>query len=125
MESPKASEEKLLFLGQLYVQLKRSEIVYQYYMNHQKQFLFAKILKECNQSILQLLNSHSHVLSEDLMNDSLKLMTHLHIWMEKWIDLEKKQQPSLHDEFVFENEFSFPREAAQKLEKEFLALSKK
>jgi len=55
----------------------------------------------------------------------MKLISHLDIWIEKWNDLENKQKPNIEDGFVFENKFTFPREAAQNLENEFLKLRNK
>lgn len=116
--------KKIEFLGQVYINFRRSETAYQKYMQHGKQFVYAKILKNCNEKILSLLLENAYLLPDDLINESVKLISHIDIWLEKWRDSERRLNPNIEDEFVFENKFTFPREAAQKLEKEFLAARK-
>lgn len=91
-------------------------------MDNGRQFVYARVLKNCNERILNLLAENAYLLSDDLIHESMKLISHIDIWLEKWNDLEKKLKPAIGDEFVFENKFTFPREAAHKLEKEFLAI---
>jgi len=118
-------DEIIKFLGKIYINFKRSEIAYRNYMDNDKKFIYAKILKSCNEKILHLLIDNAYLLSDELVKDSMKLISHLDIWIEKWNDLENKQKPNIEDGFVFENKFTFPREAAQNLENEFLKLRNK
>lgn len=122
METDIYFDQRFRFLGELYLHMKKAELAYKLYLAHNKQFLFAKILKTSNDSILNLLTNHAFFLTPALIEESLELMMHLSIWREKWEELEKKLQPDLETEFVFQNNFTFPREAAQKLEKEFLLM---
>ena len=112
--------KKLKFLGRLYTNFKRSEIAYQNYINNNKKFIYAKIIKRCNKESVNLLMNNSYLLSNELLTESTKLITHFDIWFEKWNNLEKIKSPNLDDEFIFENTFTFPRDAAQSLEKEYL-----
>jgi hypothetical protein len=112
------------FLGQTYTNLKRSEIAYNNYLNDEKKFIHAKILKTCNEQIRDLLLENSFLLSDTLQQDALKLISHYDIWIEKWIDLEQKRKPDLEDEFVFQNTYSFPKDASNNLENEYLKLKK-
>ena len=75
-------------------------------MNNDKKFIYAKILKSCNEKILHLLIDNAYLLSDELVKDSMKLISHLDIWIEKWNDLENKQKPNIEDGFVFENKFT-------------------
>lgn len=118
-------DEIIKFLGKIYINFKRSEMAYKNYMDNDNKFIYAQILKSCNERILHLLIDNAYLLSDELIKDSMKLIFHLDIWIEKWNDLEKKQKPNIEDEFVFENKFTFPREAAQNLENEFLKLRNK
>jgi hypothetical protein len=118
-------DEIIKFLGKIYINFKRSDIAYRKYMDNDKKFIYAKILKSCNERILHLLIDNAYLLSDELIKDSMKLIFHLDIWIEKCNDLEKKQKPNIEDEFVFENKFTFPRESAQNLESEFLKLRTK
>lgn len=118
-------DEIIKFLGKIYINFKRSEMAYKNYMDNDNKFIYAQIIKSCNERILHLLIDNAYLLSDELIKDSMKLIFHLDIWIEKWNDLEKKQKPNIEDEFVFENKFTFPREAAQNLENEFLKLRNK
>ena len=118
------TEQQIKFLGQIYVGLKRTEIAYNNYLQIGQTFIHAKILKACNEQIRNLLFENSFLLSDNLQNDALKLISHYDIWLEKWINLEKKSKPELEDKFLFQNTFTFPKESAINLENEFLRLKK-
>lgn len=119
------TDKKIKFLGKVYINFKRSEIAYRNYMDNNNQFIFARILKHCNEEIANLLLDNSYLLTDELISDSIKLISHFDIWIEKWNDLANMKNPNLDDEFVFENTFTFPRDAAQNLEKEFLKIRNK
>ncbi len=117
--------EIVRFLGILYINLKRSEIAYKNYIENGKKFIHARIIKKCNEDISDILIEKSYLLRDDLITDSLLLIAHFDIWFEKWNDLADKRRPDLEDEFVFENKFVFPREAASNLESAFLEMKEK
>lgn len=117
-----ADPKKMEFLGKLYINLKRSDAVYRQYLANNKQFLYAKILKSCNDGILHLLVDNAYLLSDELMEDSLALILHLDVWSEKWTYYEALQKPKIDDTFVFENEINFPHKAVQNLITEFMEL---
>ena len=116
------NNEKIKFLGKVYINLKRSELAYRNYIDNDKKFIFARIIKHCNKETLNLLTNNSYLLSDNLISDSIELISHIDIWIEKWNDLAETKKPSLDDEFIFENEFTFPRKAAENLENEFLKI---
>lgn len=118
------SEKIFDFLGKVYLNFKRSEIAYSNYMNDYKKYLHAKVLKSCNEMIRTLLLENAYLLSESLREDSLKIISHLDIWLEKWNEHERLRQPKNDDEFVFLNTFTFPKDAAKNLENEFFKLNK-
>lgn len=113
------------FLGELYIHLKNAEQSYRLYLENDRKFLFAKMLKSSNDAILLLLGKYAYLLNDSLFRDSQQLTLHLSIWKEKWEELEKKINPENDTEFVFENNFTFPREASQNLENAFLTLRNK
>jgi hypothetical protein len=119
------NDKKIKFLGRLYINFKRSEISYQNYMNNNKKYIFARIIKSCNEESVNILMNNSSLLSNELISDSIKLISYFDIWIEKWNDLENINRPNLDDEFIFENTFTFPRDAAKRLEKEYLELRNK
>jgi hypothetical protein len=114
------NEEKIKLTGELYMNLKRSETAYKEYLQGGKTYMFARILKIYNEKIRELLLEKGWLLSGSLQQDALLLISHYDIWLQKWNDLEKKLAPAPGDEFVFANEFIFPKEAANNLEKEYL-----
>ena len=118
-------KEKIKFLGKIVIQFSRSRIAYNNYLTNGKTFIFAKILKNSNQAAQTLLLENSYLLSDNLIADSLKLIAHFDIWMEKWNDLANSKFFKLEEEFSFENSFTFPKEAAKNLEKEFLKFREK
>jgi len=112
-------EQLIKFLGQTFINLKRSEIAYKNYLQDEKKFIHAKILKTCNEQLRNLLIENSFLLSDTLQHDALSLITHYDIWIEKWNALKQTQKFSLDDIFVFENGHTFPKDAAIRIESEF------
>jgi hypothetical protein len=113
------TEQLIKFLGQTFINLKRSEIAYKNYLQDEKKFIHAKILKTCNEQLRSLLIENSFLLSDTLQHDALTLITHYDIWIEKWNALEQTQKFSLDEIFVFENKHTFPKDAAIRIESEF------
>lgn len=116
--------DEYTFVGQIYISLKCTEIAYRNYHQNGKKFLYARILKTYNNRIRDLLLEKSHLLSENLQNDALKLITHYDIWIEKWNELKNNNNHSLEDEFIFQNKDIFPSDASKNLENEYFRLEK-
>ena len=112
------------FLGKISINFKRSEITYRNYIEAGKTYIHAKILKECNREIRDLLLFNCFLLSENLQKDALRLIVHYDIWLEKWNELELKNKPGLDDEFIFQNKCTFPKDAEENLLNEFSKLKK-
>lgn len=113
------TEQLIKFLGQTFINLKRSEIAYKNYLQDDKKFIHTKILKTCNEQLRSLLIENSFLLSDTLQQDALALVTHYDIWIEKWNELEQTQKFSLDEIFVFENKHTFPKDATIRIESEF------
>ena len=111
---------KINILGKVYLNFERSRIAYDNYINEGKIYLHARILKECNLKIRDLLLENAYILEENLRNDAMDLISHYDIWVEKWNDLKQKRDPQLYDIFIFENEYRFPTEAEKRLKEEFI-----
>jgi len=94
------------------------------YLKDDKIYLHAKILKECNLRIRELLLENAFILDDDLKKDAIDLISHYDIWVEKWNDLKEKINPNLDDFFIFQNEHRFPKEAERRLEDEFYKIKK-
>ena len=104
------------FLKEFTQTLHHSSHAYQEYMNAGKTFQFARHLKHHNRKALKLLTENKSILPEDLQKDAQSLINHYTEWSQKWEQLaaEKEHQPD--DIFVFANDVTFPRQAAQNLE---------
>lgn len=102
--------------------LKRSETAYIEYLQGGKTFMFAKILRLYNKKIRKLLLGKGYLLPESLQKDALSLISHYDIWIQKWNELKMHLDPSPGDEFTFPNKYTFPKEAATNLEKEYYRL---
>ncbi len=107
---------KSTFLKELILIMNKSVIAYQKYIHAGKTFYFAQQLKLHNSNALKLLIENKHLISADLQENIQSLITHYTEWSQKWEKLaaEKEHQPN--DVFVFANDVTFPKQAAQNLE---------
>jgi hypothetical protein len=107
------------FAEQVHYNLGQSAVAYKEYLQNGKTFKHAQMLKIYNEKIKELLLENRHLLSNELQENSKALIEHYDIWLEKWNDLAQKLNPLPDDEFVFANEFTFPRKAAVAFEMEY------
>jgi hypothetical protein len=103
------------FLGRLVILFKRSKKAYEQYIKSGQILLFAKILRECNESIVKELLAHSYLLQDNLFDDTIELINHYDIWIQLWDNLYSSDSFNLQDKFVFENSYTFPRESEKNL----------
>jgi hypothetical protein len=115
---------KINILGKVYLNFERSKIAYDNYIKEGKIYLHARILKECNLKIRDLLLENAYILEENLRNGAIDLISHYDIWVEKWNNLKQEKDPQLYDVFIFENEYRFPKEAEKRLKEEFIKIKK-
>ncbi len=97
------------FLGIVKTQLARAEFAYKAYIDSGKIFLYAKILKDVNDSLRFLLVHKTHLLPPEQIKNSLSLIHHIDVWSTVWEDAYALQKPSLKSVFTFENTVNFPR----------------
>jgi hypothetical protein len=103
------------FLGMVKTQIIRSEFAYKAYKDSGRTFLYARILKDVNDSLKCLLLSKTHLLPPEHINNSLILIHHIDVWSAVWEDAYASQKPSLTSVFVFENTVNFPRKEVSSL----------
>ena len=106
---------ELQFLGILNTLLKRSDIAYKGYMNSGKIFLYAKILKECNDSIRDVLIHNAHLLPFSQVENAIALLHHIDVWGAIWEDVVERERPALLSVFTFDNTVNFPRSEVSEL----------
>ncbi len=114
--------QQLEFLKILNTILNQSILAYRNYLAAGKTFQHAQQLKIHNSNALKLLTENKQLMSEDLQKDIQSLITHYTEWSQKWKKLaaEKEHQPD--DVFVFANDVTFPKQAAQNLEEAYRKL---
>ena len=89
---------------------------YKNYMENGKKFCYAEVLKVHNSAVNNLLKENISAIPQNLRKDADALIEHYTIWSAKWDELKNSLNPRPDDEFVFQNDHRFPRQAAQNLE---------
>lgn len=115
--------EELITL--LHESIEASGVAYKNYIAGGKTFRFAQELKKQNDKITQLINGNSQILSPALQQDTTALLHHYNVWTEKWIKLAANIKPEQDDIFVFENNVTFPKQAAINIKEEYLKITPK
>lgn len=108
-------ELQRVFLGRLTVLLERGHFTYKNYLSNNKNFLHAKILKDNNGRIRQLILSHCHVLPNAQQLNAIQLVYHIDVWCCLWEDSFDTLTPGIFDTFSFENKVNFPADAVNAL----------
>lgn len=112
--------EELIAL--LHESIEASGVAYKNYIAGGKTFRFAQELKKQNDKITQIINRNSQMLSPALQQDTTALLHHYNVWTEKWIKLAADIIPEQDDIFVFENNVTFPKQAAINIKEEYLKI---
>ena len=117
------SEEQLYqFLKALKENLDASTIAYQKYQSNGRKYQFALEIRKLNDHSHELLKKYAQLLPKNLQADAAELGYHYKVWTEKFDNLVEQIPPSPDKEFVFANAFSFPKEAANRLEAAYAEL---
>lgn len=103
------------WLKNIVAQLDQSSTAYKNYLQNGKTFRDAIELKKYNSSIRESLLNNLKDLSPENQNDAKAMIAHYDVWTKKWNELQQKVDPRPEDEFVFQNDHHFPREAANRL----------
>ncbi len=112
---PDEQEKLKKFVGTLLFLLDRSKTAYTDYLNAGKTFFYARLLRQYNDRIRELLLENSYLLPADLHPDAIALLQHYDVWTLCWDDLHKSLRPDVNDEFVFANSVTFPRASAGRI----------
>ncbi len=116
---PTQEQEMLVseLLGPLSMHFRRGEAAYQNLYSDGRQFLFAKILRDNNREIRNLILSKGYLLPLTQQQNAIDLVAHLDIWLELWQQLAATKTYKPEDQFSFES-CKYPQAAATAL-KEF------
>jgi hypothetical protein len=110
-------------LGPLSMHFKRGEAAYQNFHTDGRQFLFAKILRDNNREIRNLILTKGYLLPLEQQQNAIDLVAHLDVWLELWEQLAATKVHQPEDKFSFES-CKYPQEAATALKEFCFALGK-
>jgi len=121
-QSTRAWKERAVteLLGPLYMQFDRTLRAFQRYQG-QNLFLEAKVLREGNVTIRDLLLTRSDLIPPDLLGDAGKLVEHYDRWLEEFEKVRGSEHPDLNSRFVFVGPqgYPFPRESEARFQAAF------
>jgi hypothetical protein len=120
--STRAWKEKSVseLLGPLYIQFDRTSRAFSRWQS-KNLFLEAKVIKEGNLTIRDLLLSKSYLIPPALLEDASTLIEHYDRWLEEFERIRNDQNPDLDTPFVFVGTkgFPFPIDAETNFRKAF------
>ena len=124
-ESRRAWKQQALaeLFGPLQMQLERSKRAFSRW-DGKNLYLEAKVVREANQTMLQLLLAKGHLIPPHLMNDAALLVEHFDAWLEAFDGIRNQTSDGEQPSFVFVGPqgYPFPSEAEIHFRREFLKL---
>lgn len=87
-------------------------------------FLEAKVLKEGNQTIRNLLLEKAYLIPSELMKEANDLIEHYDVWLEEFNKQRDAENPNLNQKFIYAGPqgFLFPRKAEKKFKDKYQEL---
>jgi hypothetical protein len=104
-------------LGPLHMHFACARDSYRAYLAEGRIFLHACSLRRINLGARALLIGKGWLLPEAVQADAVALIGHYDVWLTLWDAHAERTAPAPGDAFVFENSFTYPREAEQALER--------
>jgi hypothetical protein len=100
-----------------------SHRLYQMYLESNKKFIYAYILRKVNGKLYKALHDSAAYLQDETYADAIEFMLHLDVWMTIWDSEYDKNKPNLHDTFTFDNYINFPKSSVENLLLDLASLS--
>lgn len=113
----KISHTKLF--SDIHFLMANSLLAYKNYQQNGKTYFYAKELRKCNSEMIDILKNYDSFFSNDIKKAAVALLDHYIIWRNKWDELKQNLNPNEADVFIFPNEHTFPKWAAQVFEEEY------
>jgi hypothetical protein len=118
MPAPRSHPDLLSeLLGPLHMHFMAARAAYQAYLAEGRTFLHASSLRRINLAVRELLLTKGYLLPEALQPGAVALVGHYDIWLTLWEEQAERTRPGPSESFVFENRFTYPKEAEQALER--------
>lgn len=92
-----------------------SHQLYQKYLESNKKFIYASVLRKVNARLYERLHDSVAHLKDETHSDALTFMIHLDVWMTIWDSEYEKKKPQLWDAFTFHNHINFPKSSVENL----------
>lgn len=92
-----------------------SHRLYQKYLESNKKFMYASILRKVNARLYEKLHDSIAFLKDETYADALDLMLHLDVWITIWDSEYDEKKPQLCDTFTFDNDINFPKSSVENL----------
>lgn len=92
-----------------------SHQLYHKYLESNKKFVYASILRKVNGRLYERLLDGIAYLKDETYADALEFMLHLDVWMTTWDSEYEEKNPKLLDAFTFENDINFPKTSVEKI----------
>ncbi len=110
-------------LGPVHMQLDRTRRAFDRWTAHNL-FLEAKVIREGNLAVRDLLLQKGHLIPGELLPDAGRLIEHYDRWLEEYERVRAAQQPSLDTPFTFVGPqgYPFPRDAEERFKAAFTRL---
>ena len=102
-------------LGKLLFYFERGRNTYSKYLECGSTYLYARILKDNNDKIIEVLSKVYSDCPSDIHNDILVLTHHIDAWSSHWCCLENQLNPNPNDEFIFQNTVRYPKDAERNI----------
>ncbi|WP_153558914.1 hypothetical protein [Roseimaritima sediminicola] len=88
---------------------------YESYLGNGETYHHAKLLLDANLELRNLIMDYGHTLPTQYREDAKKLLEHIRAWLDCWQRLDHQREFRESDQFVFDNDSTFPRKAADSL----------
>lgn len=122
IKSQRAWKEEAVskLLGPVNMQLDRTKLAFDRWTS-KNLYLEAKVIKEGNQAIRDLLLTKGHLIPPELLEDAGKLIEHYDVWLEKFEKQRLADKPDLESPFTFVGPegYPFPRQSADRFQEKF------
>ncbi len=107
-------------LGPVSMQLDRTRRAFDRWTS-KNLYLEAKVIREGNETIRDLLLRRGHLIPPELLEDAGKLVEHYDVWLEKFEKQRLAEEPDLESPFTFvgPDGYPFPRRSAERFQEKF------